>query len=109
MAQPQRWWRPTSDADLLLAAQAGTLSENTPHLELKQEIETGAAANRELGRDLASFGVTGGSVFVPRSANAVRVFAMDGVLAFDLGSSCVRAGPRRCPLARILREGESFG
>jgi hypothetical protein len=66
MAQPQRWWRPTSDADLLLAAQAGTLSENTPHLELEQEIETGAAANRELGRDLASFGVTDGSVFVPR-------------------------------------------
>ena len=62
MAGP--WWTPTSEADLLLAAQNGTLSESVPHLELKREIGSTDAANKELARDLASLAIDGGLLLV---------------------------------------------
>lgn len=56
-------WTPSSHAEVAAAAAGGLLDEGY-HLELKQEIPTGAAGNKELGRDLASFAVDGGVIAV---------------------------------------------
>lgn len=46
------------------AARSGVLVESTPGLELKRELKSGAAANKELAKDLASLAVAGGTLII---------------------------------------------
>lgn len=57
-------WTPGNHADVVAAVDEDLLVEDGYHLELKREIPTGAAANKELGRDLASFAPHGGLIIV---------------------------------------------
>lgn len=56
-------WAPGSHAEVIAAAAGGLLDEGH-HVELKREIAAGPAANKELGRDLASCAVDGGLIVV---------------------------------------------
>jgi len=57
-------WRPTTEDELVLAAEIGTLDESTPGLELKALIPTTRGTNKELARDLASLSIGGGTLLV---------------------------------------------
>jgi hypothetical protein len=56
-------WVPGSEDDLAEAIRLGLLEEGH-HLDLKREISTSRASNKELARDLASFAVDGGILLV---------------------------------------------
>jgi hypothetical protein len=56
-------WALRDEEDLATAAAKGLLEE-THYLDLKELIPPGSAKNRELGRDLASFAVDGGTMLV---------------------------------------------
>ena len=53
-------WRPQTEADLVSAAEQGLLDESGTSIELKRELGLGAAANKELAKDLASLAISGG-------------------------------------------------
>lgn len=55
--EPQ--WQPTTETQLADAAAQGLLEE-THYLDIKRELGTGRPANKELAKDLASFGIDGG-------------------------------------------------
>lgn len=57
------WWVPQSEQDLADAIRLGLLEE-THFLELKQQIDAGTAANKELARDLGALGIDGGLLLV---------------------------------------------
>lgn len=52
-------WIPTTEAELVTAAESNSLIEGT-YLELKRDLARGTDANKELARDLASLAVSGG-------------------------------------------------
>lgn len=56
-------WQPASEQDLQAALDAGLLEE-TKYLELKRELGSSKAANKELARDLAQFAIDGGLLIV---------------------------------------------
>ncbi|MGL5825766.1 MAG: AlbA family DNA-binding domain-containing protein [Nocardioides sp.] len=56
-------WQPADEAALEVAAREGLLEE-THYLELKERVDLGKAANRELARDLAAFAVDGGTLVI---------------------------------------------
>lgn len=56
-------WKPSNEADLEAALQGGLLEE-THFLDLKRQLGTTAAANKELARDLAQFAVDGGTLII---------------------------------------------
>ena len=60
-AQPR--WSPTYEQDLQDALAMGLLEE-THHLDIKREVPTTRAANKELARDLAQFAVDGGTLLI---------------------------------------------
>jgi hypothetical protein len=61
MAPTGAGWLPTSETALQEALQGGLLDESH-NLELKRTLGTGRSANKELARDLAQFGIDGGTV-----------------------------------------------
>lgn len=61
MAPTGAGWLPTSETALQEALQGGLLDESHT-LELKRTLGTGRSANKELARDLAQFGIDGGTV-----------------------------------------------
>lgn len=56
-------WDPQSEADLAQDVAMGLLEE-THYLELKGLIPPGKGANKELAKDLAQFGIDGGTILV---------------------------------------------
>lgn len=54
-------WDPRTEDELRTAAVNGVLEE-AHHVELKRQLNSGPAANKELARDLASFAIDGGLV-----------------------------------------------
>lgn len=56
-------WQPASEADLQSALAGGLLEENH-YLELKQQLDNGKGANKELARDLAQFAIDGGTLII---------------------------------------------
>lgn len=56
-------WDPQTEGALADAAGLGLLDE-THYLELKESIPPGRAANKELAKDLAQFGIDGGTILV---------------------------------------------
>lgn len=61
MAPTGAGWLPTSETALQEALQSGLLDKSHA-LELKRTLGTGKSANKELARDLAQFGIDGGTV-----------------------------------------------
>lgn len=57
------WWVPQTEQDLADAIDLGLLEE-THFLELKQQIDSGTAANKELARDLSALGIDGGLLII---------------------------------------------
>ncbi|HUP14771.1 MAG TPA: ATP-binding protein [Acidimicrobiia bacterium] len=64
MNEPSVVWQPTSEPELAAAATVGVLDEGGTGLELKRELASGDAANKELARDVASLAVSGGILLV---------------------------------------------
>lgn len=56
-------WEPSTEDDLTAALDGGLLEE-THWVELKEKLDTGKGANKELARDLASFAIHGGTLIV---------------------------------------------
>jgi len=56
-------WPPTTEEGLIAAARDGNLKE-THSVELKRELPSGDAANKELAADLASLAIQGGFLFI---------------------------------------------
>jgi hypothetical protein len=69
---PTTRWKPQSEEELRAAIAQGLLEE-THHLDLKREVESGRGANKELARDLAQFALDGGALLIgveePRDAS----------------------------------------
>jgi hypothetical protein len=57
-------WRPTTEADLEIAAAAGVLDEYTSRIEFKQEITATDSGRRRFAEELASLAVDGGLLIV---------------------------------------------
>lgn len=57
-------WLPSTELELLRAAENGVLDERGTGLELKQELGKGKSANTELAKDLASLAVGGGILII---------------------------------------------
>jgi hypothetical protein len=62
-SHPMAAWPPRTEAALEGASRAGLLTE-THHLDIKKELPTGDAANKELARDLASLSIDGGLLII---------------------------------------------
>ncbi|WP_245717145.1 AlbA family DNA-binding domain-containing protein [Nocardia mikamii] len=56
-------WRPRTEPELRAAADAGLLEE-THHLDLKRELESGKSANKKIACDIAAFAVDGGMILI---------------------------------------------
>lgn len=56
-------WLPQSEADIQAAIDQGLLEE-THYLDVKRELSSGKGANKELARDMASFGIDGGKLIL---------------------------------------------
>lgn len=56
-------WTPATESDVQRAIDEG-LIEETHYVDVKREIPSGKAANKELARDLASFAIDGGTLIV---------------------------------------------
>lgn len=56
-------WPPTTESELELAISVGSLTEKH-RVELKRQLNSGPKDNTELARDIASFAVDGGLIFI---------------------------------------------
>ncbi|MFZ1287573.1 MAG: hypothetical protein WAR57_11130 [Candidatus Phosphoribacter sp.] len=63
LSQEQPRWTPETESDITSAITQGLLEE-THFLDLKRELGSGRAENRELARDLAQFAIDGGALLV---------------------------------------------
>jgi hypothetical protein len=68
-------WTPRTESDLQSALDQGLLGESH-YTDFKRELSTGKSANRELARDLASFGVDGGTLVVGVEENRDGSFSL---------------------------------
>ncbi|MGV9211096.1 AlbA family DNA-binding domain-containing protein [Micromonospora sp. RB23] len=68
-------WTPRTESDLQSALDQGLLSESH-YTDFKRGLTTGKSANRELARDLASFGIDGGTLVVGVEENRDGSFGL---------------------------------
>jgi hypothetical protein len=63
VTKPGPLWNPSSEDQLRSAADNGVLVESH-HLDLKRELGSGSAANRNLAKDIAAFTLDGGMILI---------------------------------------------
>lgn len=83
LSPEQPRWTPETEQDIQEAISQGLLEE-THFLDLKREVATGRAENKELARDLAQFAVDGGTLLigveeVKGAPPALSPVALDGL------------------------------